>query len=237
VPLDLETICLTAISKRPLDRYSNCREFAEDMRRWLAGEPIRARPLGPVERLLRWCAREPVVTIAVILVVACLAAFGIFSDISNRNMAAAKEDAERALHQAEQSQRQAEQARRTAEMSRQAETDARQKEKELQARSETAERESKEHAQSEAAARATLPTAMYASRISLATREWESGEFARARQLLDACKPDSGKPDLRRWEWDYLRRQCRAEVITLRCAAKFKYPTFSADGIYLAALE
>ena len=42
-PKDLETICLKAMSKRREDRYASCQGMAEDLRRWLAGEPITAR--------------------------------------------------------------------------------------------------------------------------------------------------------------------------------------------------
>src|SRR5262249_56093887 len=59
LPRDLETICLKAMAKRPQDRYSDCQTLANDLRRWLDGEPIRARRLGLAERFVRWCKREP----------------------------------------------------------------------------------------------------------------------------------------------------------------------------------
>lgn len=59
IPLDLEIICLKAMAKRPQDRYVSCQDLADDLRRWQDGEPIQARRLGRVERLVRWCRREP----------------------------------------------------------------------------------------------------------------------------------------------------------------------------------
>ncbi len=59
VPIDLETICIKALQKEPNNRYQSCKELAEDLRRYVRGEPILARPISHWERLTRWCRRNP----------------------------------------------------------------------------------------------------------------------------------------------------------------------------------
>ena len=59
IPRDLETIVLKAIDKDPKDRYPSADAMAEDLRRFLADEPIRARRVGPLERAWIWAKRRP----------------------------------------------------------------------------------------------------------------------------------------------------------------------------------
>jgi tRNA A-37 threonylcarbamoyl transferase component Bud32 len=70
---DLETICRHCLQKESGRRYSSAAALADDLDNWLAGRPINARPTGPIERLWRWCRRNPVPAAAAALIAATVA--------------------------------------------------------------------------------------------------------------------------------------------------------------------
>ncbi|MFO0841356.1 MAG: tetratricopeptide repeat protein [Gemmataceae bacterium] len=59
LPRDLDTIILKCLQKEPGRRYASAADLAEDLRRWQAKEPIRARPVGRLERGAMWARRNP----------------------------------------------------------------------------------------------------------------------------------------------------------------------------------
>ena len=77
IPLDLRTICEKCLAKQPDQRYATSAALAADLKNFLDGFPIAARPVGPWLRTVRWARRNPLVasllgTIATILVVASI---------------------------------------------------------------------------------------------------------------------------------------------------------------------
>jgi tetratricopeptide (TPR) repeat protein len=77
VPRDLQIICLKCLEKEPRRRYTAAAELADDLRRFASGEPIRARPTGRLECLLKWLRRKPykgaLLGVAVLLPLAVIA--------------------------------------------------------------------------------------------------------------------------------------------------------------------
>jgi serine/threonine protein kinase len=69
LPKDLETICLKCLQKEPRKRYASADALAEDLRRWQANEPIRARPVSYQERIIKWGRRRPAVAALLLLMV------------------------------------------------------------------------------------------------------------------------------------------------------------------------
>jgi serine/threonine-protein kinase len=111
---DLETICLKCLQKEPARRYASAGALADDLQRYLDGETILARPVGRVERLGRWCRRNPALTaagavavvgLAAAAVVSCLLAWSEARHAARQAQAAA--DLRVALDQAERHAREA----------------------------------------------------------------------------------------------------------------------------------
>ena len=82
VDRDLAAICLKSLEKSPSRRYPSAEAMADDLDRWLAGEPITARRISPVRRAWRWCARNRVVAGLSASVAALLVAVAAVATVS-----------------------------------------------------------------------------------------------------------------------------------------------------------
>lgn len=83
LPRDLEVICLKAMNKAPARRYQTAKDLADDLRRFQQQQPILARPMGYIERTLRWCWRYPLaVTVMATVLIGSVAGLWYLSSLS-----------------------------------------------------------------------------------------------------------------------------------------------------------
>ncbi|HEX4612075.1 MAG TPA: serine/threonine-protein kinase, partial [Urbifossiella sp.] len=88
IPPGLETICLTCLRKPPERRYASAAALADDLGRFLSGNPVLARRVGPLGRTALWCRRNPALAGAVaagVLAVAVVAAVGVVGVVYERD--------------------------------------------------------------------------------------------------------------------------------------------------------
>jgi WD40 repeat protein/serine/threonine protein kinase len=102
LPRDLETICLRCLEKEPQKRFATAAELADELGRFLDGQPIRSRPISGGTRLFRWCLRNKALAVASGLAVLALATgitvsliFGLASYRSSERLRVALDDSRR----------------------------------------------------------------------------------------------------------------------------------------------
>jgi WD40 repeat protein/serine/threonine protein kinase len=170
IPRDLETIVLKASAKDAKDRYPTADALGEDLRRYLADEPIKARRVGALERTWIWAKRRPAA--AALLLVSAVA---VLTSVGAGVAFAYNSRLEAALGEAEFQR--------------------------------------------------------YYRHIAQAAAGWREGNMAQVEELLDNCPTDR-----RDWEWNYLKRLCHTDLLTLRGHADTVYSVaYGPDGTRLAS--
>jgi tetratricopeptide (TPR) repeat protein len=123
VPRDLETICLKCLRKEADRRYATAQDLADDLRRFQAGESVRARPVGTGERVVVWCRRKPAVAVllAALVLVFLAGSSGVLWQwqLARRNAAEAKQNADVAEQHAADFRRERDKARQEEDKARQ----------------------------------------------------------------------------------------------------------------------
>jgi len=110
VDRDLETICLKCLEKDRTRRYASAAALGADLRRYLAGEPIRARPVTQWERAIKWARRRPAIAALASALVVVLAggfiAMAVLTNRAERSATAARSNEKIATERAEALRRQ-----------------------------------------------------------------------------------------------------------------------------------
>jgi serine/threonine-protein kinase len=88
LPRDVEAVCMKCLAKNPTERYSSASEVAEELARYLAGEPVLARVPGPAGRVVKWSRRNPVAAALLLLTTVALATFLLLWQHAEKNLAA-----------------------------------------------------------------------------------------------------------------------------------------------------
>jgi serine/threonine protein kinase len=101
VPRDLETVCLKCLQKEPGKRYASAQALAGDLRRFLAGQPVAARPVGAPERAWRWCRRHPAVAALSAAVALLLTVLTVGSLVKNADLRKALKESDEARRKAD----------------------------------------------------------------------------------------------------------------------------------------
>jgi WD40 repeat protein/serine/threonine protein kinase len=208
IPRPLEAICRKAMNQDPKDRYRLATHLADDVKRWLAGEPTSAWPEPWTVRTQRWLARHRTLVTAA---VAAISAATVILALATVLLTTAYEEARTAEDAAVKSRAVAEINKNKAEA---LAIEAGQRKDEAEAYAYAAE------------------AYAYAADMKLVMEALAQADVFRATQILDRYGPGTGRERLRTFEWGYYWHRCHSERSTLnRHTAKVTCLACAGDSL------
>lgn len=231
-PRDLETICHKCLHKDPKRRYRSAEDLAEDLRRFQAGEPILARPVGQLERTLKWARRRP--ASAALVLVSVLSLVALFGGGAWFTAELAAE-----TDQAIQAKKDADIAKKTADDLAVKEGEAKVAAQKAKVAAEEANlltgkalTREKVALKQVVAEKERIEELLYSMSLGRAWGDWQLGNAASAQAALDACRPE-----FRGLEHALLKTYFAKFVqhLPIEKAVIFRKVLFSPDGRWIAA--
>ncbi len=208
VPADLDTLCLKCLEKDPTRRFPTAAAIAEELHRFLKGEPIHSRPITHWERARKWCGRNPTVaslTGAIAVLLIAVAVGSIIVAGRERDVAGRERDLRA---KADNARAEADKERIAADVARGLADQEAQRARRL----------------------------LYLSHMNLAQAAWEDNRVGRLRELLQQHEPLPGEEDLRGFEWYYWNHAAHAYQLNLPGHTGPVWSVaFSPDGKRLAS--
>jgi WD40 repeat protein len=215
-PRDLEIICLKCLEKDPQRRYASASALADDLGRYLSGEPIQARPIGTARRAWMWYRRNKAISALAALLVASMV-MGTVGSV--RFAVRARDESHRSKKSAGLADRAAKRAKEQTDLANERLRDVERA-------------QAKERAQAELNARR-----LYDAQMNLVQRNWEGQNLELCRTILDEPIPvGPDRKDLRGFEWFYWQKKLSSDVVVVKTGPTTSL-TVSPDFQQIASVD
>ncbi len=217
---DLDAVCRKALAPNPADRYATCQDFADDLRRWLEGDSVAARPpkrwlmtvlagivllglgVSGAGGLLVYYQRQQAMRLAIVAEQTARLAEAEARDRAEQARAATEQSkAASAVSHSDADKRKKEDA-----ASRKRLEDELQKVRDSEKKLIAEKRKLEAQTKADAEARGRAERSLYCRYVTESYGQWRGRNLRSARSLLDAARPADRRPDYRGWEWYFLDR-------------------------------